>query len=330
MKRRSFIAGAASAGLLAGAGWPRTATAQAPDRPVIGWLDGAWGGRLRAGVGRALQDSGFDDGKRVRFEFSRWNGSEFRADQIAKYAAELVSRQVALIIAASNKAALAASTATSTIPIVFLSDDPVALGLVSSLDRPGGNLTGVVRRHSGLVAKRIAIARRIVPEGKLVVLATDPTDMPAHDTEVREARAASEAEGFDLAIIAWTGERSIEAELAELPRDRKAVLVAGDGLPFLVRAAYLAYIATLYGASAIHGNREAADEGGLASFGTRYADCGYQMGILAARILNGDRPAQLPLRQVAATELVINRGVARSRGLVIPVDLLAGADEVIE
>lgn len=330
MKRRTFIAGSISASLVAGAaGSTRRATAQ-QDLPVIGLLDGAWGNRVRAGVGGGLLDNGLVAGKHYRTEFSRWIGSEFRQDQIAVHAAELVKRQLALMLAFSNTAALAARTATNSIPIVFLADDPVGVGLVDTLDRPGGNLTGVARLTSGLTTKRIEIARQLVSAANLVVLATDPTNAPAHDIEIREARAASEAHGFELAIIAWTGERNIEAELAGLPRDRKPVLVTGDGLPFLVRGAYLAYIATRYGASAIHGLREAVDEGGLASFGTRYGDGGYQMGILAARILKGERPAGLPVRPVASTEFVINRWVAKSRGLAIPAELLARANEVID
>lgn len=331
MKRRTFIAGATAAGLSAAtAGWLRAETVQPQTTPVIGLLDGAWGNRVRAGVSRGLRESGFDHGKHFRFEFSRWNGSEFQQDQIAAHAAELVKRQVALILAFSNKAALAARTATSTTPIIFLADDPVATGLVNSLDRPGGNLTGVARLYSGLMAKRIEIARQLLPAANLVVVATDPTNLPAHQVEVREARAASEAHGFELRIITWTGERSIEAGLAELPRNRKAVLVTGDGLPFFVRGAYLAYVATLYGVSTIHGLREAVDEGGLASLGTRYEDGGYQMGVLAARVLGGDRPADLPVRQIAGVELVINRWVAKSRGLPIPAELLARADEVVD
>ena len=146
MKRRTFIAGSTSAGVLAcAAGWLRGATAQQQNLPVIGLLDGAWGNRVRAGVSRGLRDNGLVHGKHLRLEFSRWNGSEFQLDQIASHATELVRRQVALILAFSNKAALAAKAATNTIPIIFLADDPLAIGLVSSLDRPGGNLTGVAR-----------------------------------------------------------------------------------------------------------------------------------------------------------------------------------------
>ena len=332
INRRTFITGSTSTGLLAGVGgWLHRATAQSQILPVIGLLDGAWGNRVRAGVGRALiRENGLVGGKHYRGESSRWNGSEFQQDQIAKHATELVRRRVALILAFSNKAALAAKTATSNIPIIFLAEDPVGIGLVDSLDLPGGNLTGVARLTSGLMTKRIEIARQLVPAADLVVLATDPTNMPAYDIEVREARAASAANGFELTIIAWTGERSIEAELGELPRDRKAVLVTGDGLPFYIRDAYLAYIVTLYGASAIHGHREAVDQGGLASFGTRFEDGGYQMGLSAARVLRGERPADLAVRQTTGAELVINRWVAKIAGASIPAELLARADEVID
>jgi putative ABC transport system substrate-binding protein len=292
---------------------------------VIGFLGGVWG-HLNAEVGRGLRENGI---KGIKFEFSRWSGSD-QADQMAKYAAELVQRQVAVILAYSDKSALAAKTVTSTIPIIFLADDPVATGLVDSLNRPGGNLTGAASPVSGLTAKRIEIVRELVPTTNLVVLVTDPTNKPAHDIEIHEGQAAAKALGLQLLIIAWTGEHLVEPELAALPRDRKAVLVFGGGLPFLASHGLLAYLAARYGFPAIHGVREAAEDGGLVSFGTRYADGGHLMGVYAARILEGDKPADLPVQEITKTELVINLGAAKSLGVQIPSTLLARADEVIE
>jgi putative tryptophan/tyrosine transport system substrate-binding protein len=329
MNRRKFIGGSASAGLLAGvnAGWLGAARAQQQNLPLIGFLDGVWG-HLNAQVGRGFRENG----GRGNIEFSRWTGkrSDFQADEMARYAAELVKRQVALILAFSTKAALAAKTVTSTTPIIFLADDPVAAGLVDSLDRPGGNLTGAAGPVSGLIAKRIEILRELFPMKNLVVLVTDPTNKPAHDIEIREAQAAAKALGLQLSIIAWTGEHDFEIELVGLPRDGKAVLVFGGGLPFFAWRDQLDYLAARYQFPAIHGYREAVEDGGLASFGTRFADGGHLMGVYAARVLKGDKPADLPVQQITRTELVINLWKAKSLGLHVPATLLARADEVIE
>jgi putative tryptophan/tyrosine transport system substrate-binding protein len=328
MNRREFIAGSASVGLLAGGalGWLCGARAQQQNLPVIGILDFLLG-HLATEVGHGLADNGFVEGREFKFDHLR--RAEYQPDQLAKNAAELVERQVALILAFSNRAALAAKTATSTTPIIFLADDPVAAGLVDSLNRPGGNLTGAAGLDSDLTAKRIAIVRELVPTTRLVVLVTDPTNRPAHDIEIREAQAAAEALGLRLSIIAWTGEQSIEPDLVALPRDRSAVLVFGGGLPFFVRRGLLAHLAVYYGIPAIHGFREAVEDGGLVSFGTRLEDGWQLMGAYAARVLKGDKPADLPVQQIARTELIINPWTAKSLGLAIPSTLLARADEVI-
>jgi putative tryptophan/tyrosine transport system substrate-binding protein len=327
MNRRDLLRGSISVGLSAGGalGWLCAARAQ-QQLPVIGVLDPA-SGRLAVEVGRGLGENGFVEGRDFKFELSR---AEFRVDQLAKNAAELVKRQVALILAFSNRAALAAKTVTNTTPIIFLADDLVAAGLVDRLARPGGNLTGVANLDSNLIAKRIEIARELIPAANSVVLVTDPTDKPTRDIEIREAQAAAKALGLQLLIVAWTGEGGFETELTALPRDRKAVLVFGGGLPFFARCAYLAYAAVQYKFPAIHGFREAAEEGGLVSFGTRLADGWHQMGVYAARILEGDQPTDLPVQKLTRTELVVNLWPARSLGLQIPSTLLARADEVIK
>ena len=285
------------------------------------------GWRLAAGASRGLAENGFVQGRDFKFEPGH---PEYRPDLLAMNAAEFVQRRVALMLAFSDRAALAAKTVTNTTPIVFLADDPVAAGLVDRPTQPGSNLTGAAILDSTLIANRIEIARELVPATNLVVLVTDPTNNPTHDFEIREAQAAAAAPGLELSIIAWTGERSFETEIAALPRDRGAVLVFGGGLPFFNQRASLAYLAVQYGFPAIHGFREAAEEGGLASFGTRLEDAGHLMGSYAARILKGDKPADLPVQKLTKTELVINRWPAKSLGLQIPATLLARADEVIE
>ena len=333
MNRRDLLAGSLSAGLLAGGtpGWLCAARAQQPTVPVIGLLDAVWG-RLGTGAGRGLTENGLVEGRDFKFERSGWSGRwpEYRTAQIAKHAAELVKRQVAMILTSSNVAALAAKTVTDTTPIVFLADNPVAAGLVDRLTHPGGNLTGVANLDSDLMAKKIEIAWDLLPTAKFVVLVTDPTNQPTHDIEVREAEAAAKVLGLQLSIVLWTGEHSFEAELAELPRDRKAVLVFGGGLPFHIQGAFLAYFTVLYGFPAIHGFREAAEDGGLISYGTRLEEAGQLMGFYAARILKGDKPADLPVQKLTRTEFVVNRWPARSLGLQIPPTILARADEVIK
>jgi putative tryptophan/tyrosine transport system substrate-binding protein len=332
MNRRDLLRRSISAGVLAGGapGWFCAARAQQPNVPVIGLLDAVWGW-LGTGVGRGLAENGFAGRRDLKFERSGWSGksSEYQADQIARYAAKLVERQVALILAASSRAALAAKTVTDTTPIIFLADDPVAAGLVDRLTQPGGNLTGVANLDSDLIAQRVEIARELVPATNLIVLVSDPSIKPTHDIEIREAQAAAKALGRELSIIAWTGEHGFEAELAALPRDRKAVLIFGGGLPFFVQRASLAYLAVQYGFPAIHGFREAAEEGALVSFGARLENAGHLMGFYAARILKGDKPADLPVQKLTKTEMVINRWPAKSLGLQIPATLLARADEVI-
>jgi len=332
MNRRDLLAGSVSAGLLAGgsAGWLRSASAQQPDVPVIGLLDAVWG-RLGKGLGQGLFDNGLAAGKDFKFKRSGWSGTswEFQADLVARYTAELVKAQVAMILTCSGRAALVARSVTDTTPIIFFADDPVAAGLVDRLDQPGGNLTGIANLDSGLMAKKIDVAWELLTFANLVVLVTDPTNQPTHDHEVREAQAGANALGLELSIVAWTGKHSFEAELAALPRDRKAVLIFGSGLPFIMQSATLAYMAVQYGFPAISGFREAAEEGSLISFGTRLEEGGKLMALYAARILKGDKPANLPVQKFTRTEFVVNRWPAKSLGLRIPPTILARADEVI-
>jgi putative ABC transport system substrate-binding protein len=326
MNRRDFIAGSTSAGLLAGGalGGPCAARAQPQNLPKIGLLD-PWG-RLGTAVNQGLADNGFIQARHFRFE-PLWDAH--RAS-LAEKAAELVKRDVALILAFSGRAAAAAKAVTQTTPIIFLAEAAVATGLVDRTTRAGGNLAGIANPDAMLIAERIEIARELVPAANLVVLATDPSDQPLHDIETRAAQAAAKALGLELSVIAWSGDRGIEPELAALPRDRKAVLVFGGGLPFIQTGAILAYLAVRYEIPAIHGNREAAEEGGLVSFGPRFADGGHLMGAYAARVLKGEKAADLPVGRIARTELVINLWPAKSLGLQMPSTLLARADEVIE
>lgn len=327
MNRRDFIAGSMSAGLLATSAVGAFAHESAP---VIGLLDGACGHRLLDGINRGLEEAGLVAGKDFRFEYSRWIGAEFEVDQIARHAAEFVRRQVALIIAFSNTAALAAKAAANITPILFLADDLADHSFAAGLVDGAGNLTGVACLVSGLTRKRIEIAREMVPAANHVAFVTDPTNAPAHDIEIREAQAAAAAFNLQLSIVGWTGERSIDADIAALANDGKTLLVLGTGVPFLVRYAILSYLAARDRIPAIHAYRTAVEDGGLASVGACRAEGAHQMGVYAARILKGGEPRDLPVRQITGSELVINRGVARSLGLQMSSALLARADEVID
>lgn len=328
MNRRDFIRGSAFAGLLAGGAYGALSPARAQGTvPVIGLLDGMWDFRVLHEVRRALEDKGLSEGRDYWFKHSGWAGR----DQLAVYAEKLLEQKVAVILTFSNQAALAAGSVTNTTPIIFLVDNHQAPALVDPASALGGNLTGVAILDSDLVAKRIEIARELVPATKLVALVTDPTNTLAHAVEVREAQAAANASGLELSIIAWSGERGLEPGLATLPHDRKPVLVFGGGLPFYSRHHQLAYLAVHYGMAGVHGFRAAVEEsGGLASFGARHEDGGRAMGVHAARILRGEKPADLPVRQITRTELVFNVWPARSLGLQIPRALLRRADAVIK
>jgi putative ABC transport system substrate-binding protein len=332
MNRRDLLAGSFSAGLLAGGnlGWLGAAKAQQQSLPVIGLLDAVWG-HLTGKIGTGLRENGFE-GRAFNVEYGGWTGRrpDYQADQMAKYAAGLVKRKVALILAFSTRTALAAKAVTSDTPIIFLADEPVAAGLVDSLNRPGGNLTGAANPVSGSIAKRIEIICELIPTTNSIVLVSDPANPPAHGIEIREAQAVADARGLQLSIVAWTGEHDFEIELAALPRDRNAAMVFGNGLPFFAHGVQLDYLARRYELPAILGCRDAVEQGALVSFGTRFEDGGHLMGVYAARILKGTKPADLPVQQLTRTELVINRWVAKSRGIQIPAALLRRADEVIE
>jgi putative tryptophan/tyrosine transport system substrate-binding protein len=330
MNRRDFVTG--SACLLAGAAFGPVSAARAQrNLPVIGVLDGGWDYRLLNEVRNGLADNGFSEGRDFRFEQSGWRHFEYQVDQLVPRAGKLVEQKVAVILAFSSQAALAAKAATTATPVIFLADAHVAVTLRDRASGRGDNLTGAAILDSDFVGRRIEIARELVPAANLIVLVTDPTNRLTHDVEVREAQAAADAAGVPLSIIAWAGERGLEPGLAELPRDRKPVLVFGGGLPFYARHAHLAYLAVHHRIAGVHGHRPAVEEsGGLASFGTRLEDGAHLMGAYAARALRGEKPADLPVRQIKRTELVFNLWPARSLGLQLPATLLARADEVIK
>jgi putative ABC transport system substrate-binding protein len=326
MKRRDLIT------LLGGAAaWPLAASAQQPAIPVIGFLSAAspeaYTDRVRA-FRQGLRDAAYVEGDNVAIEY-RW--AEGQYDRLPALAAELVRRQVAVIVAAPTPSAYAAKSATATIPIVFtVGDDPVKLGLVSSLARPGGNLTGVNFFGSEVVSKRLELLRELVPRIGRVAVLVNPSNATLSETTVRDVEAAARGMGLEVQVFNASTSREIDAAFANLVRERSdAVFVGGDAF-FTSRRVQLATLATRYVIPSSFSQREVTEAGGLMSYATNVRDTFRQVGVYVGRILKGAKPADLPVVQSSKFELVINHQTARMLGLTVPDKLLVAADEVIE
>jgi putative tryptophan/tyrosine transport system substrate-binding protein len=328
MKRREFIT------LLGGAAatWPLVVWAQQSAMPVIGFLHPASidvvADRVRA-FRQGLKDTGFIEGDNVAIEY-RW--AEYQTERVPALVAELVRRQVTVIAAVGgNIPALAAKTATSTIPIVFaVGEDPVGLGLVTSIARPGGNLTGINFLASELHAKRLELLRELVPGAIRVAVLINPGDAVNAETTLRDVQAAARAVGLQMQIIRASTSREIDAAFATMARERPdALLVGGDSF-FNSRRIQLALLAARHAVSAIYASREYADAGGLMSYGPNFFDAYRQVGVYVGRILKGAKPADLPVVQSSKFELVINAQAARILSLTVPPTLISRADAVIE
>ena len=330
MKRREFITllGGAAASAVS---CPRVARAQQPAMPVIGFLsptsvDG-FTERLR-GFRQGLKDTGYVEGETVAIEY-RW--AENQIDRLPALAAELVRRPVAVIAAPGAVApALAAKAATTTIPIVFaVGEDPVRLGLVASLARPGGNLTGVNFFNAELTAKRLELLRELVPAAARTAVLVNPTGSAAAST-LRDVEPAARAMGLQIRIFNAVTSREIDAAFATFVRERPdALFVVGDSF-FNSRRVQLVHLATRHTIPATYGSRDYPDIGGLMSYGSNIRDGYRQAGVYTGRILKGAKPADLPVVQASKFELIINHQTARMLGLTVPPTLLARADEVIE
>ena len=323
MKRREFIT------LLGGAAvWPIAARAQQPTVPLLGLLTGSgqddrWLGALRHG----LKELGYIEGRNVAIKHRSADG---HFDRLPALAAELAADPAALIIAIAPSAALAAKAATASIPIVFMTGaDPVELGLVSSLNRPNGNVTGINFLVKTLAAKRLELLRELVPGATLIGFFSNPTN-PASEPEIRDVQDASRALGLQLQIMHASSESGIETAFASFAQQRiAAVLVAGDSF-FLSRRDQLIAAAARHAIPTSYQLREFVAAGGLISYGTDLIDAYRLTGIYAGRILKGAKPADLPVQQSVKFELAINSKTAKALGLVVPPSLLAIADEVIE
>ena len=327
MKRREFIT------LLAGAAvaWPLAARAQQSVMPVIGYLDAASASDrtyIVAAFRQGLADTGYVEGQNVAIEY-RWAEGDY--GRLSQMAAELVGQQVSLIVTPGAAAgALAAKNATTAIPIVFaVGQDPVKLGLVESLARPGGNATGVNFFTNELVAKRMGLLRELLPAAARVAVLVNPSDIIS-DRIVGDARAAANAAGLELALLNASTPREIEAAFATLAQERADALFVGPGTFFNARRIQLVVLAAHHRIPSTYSVRAYAEAGGLMTYGTNQADMFRQLGSYAGRVLKGAKPADLPVVQSTKFELVINLNTARALRLEVPPTLLARADEVIE
>jgi putative tryptophan/tyrosine transport system substrate-binding protein len=325
VKRREFIT------LLGGAAaaWPLAAWAQQP-MPVIGFLSPTsadTNAKYLRTFRQALQETGYIEGRNVAIEY-RW--AENQLDRLPTLAADLVRLRVAVITAGAQPAAFAAKAATMTIPVVFvLSDDPVRLGLVASLARPGGNVTGVNFLNVEMTAKRLELLRALVPGAVRVAVLVNPAN-PNAETIVRDAEAAARAMGLQTQVHKAGTIGEIDAVFATFRREQPDALFVGTDPFFRARRAQLALLAAHLRTPATYAFRDYAEAGGLMSYGASLNDAFRQVGEYSGRILNGAKPTDLPVVQSSKFELIINLKTAKTLGLQIPDELLTIADEVIE
>ena len=326
MRRRELIK------VIAGsvAAWPLCASAQQPAMPVIGYMHGGsqeGTAYLTAAFRQGLSETGYVEGKNVAIEY-RWANSQY--DQLPALAADLVRRQVAVIATGTPVAALAAKQATVSIPIVFsLGSDPIKDGLVPSLGRPGGNITGATFFSNLLSAKRIELLHQLVPSANIIAVLLNPKNANV-ELEKRETQEAARALGLHLVLLQANSEREIDESFARLIEQRAAaLLISGDSL-FSDRREQIAKLAVRYAVPTSGPNRQQAVAGALLSYGASYEDTFRKAGNYVGRILKGERPADLPVQQPTKFEFVINLKTAKALGLTIPQSLLVAADELIE
>ena len=325
MRRRQFIGALGVA-----AAWPLAVRAQQPAMPVIGFLSP---GSLEADTSRmnavrqGLAEIGYVEGQNAAIEY---RGAQYQHDRLSALAADLVNRRVAAIIVVSASGALAAKAATNTIPIVFsIGADPVQLSLVTSLNRPSGNITGIYVLNVAVTGKRLELLHETVPTARVIGYLANPKSA-ATAPETKELHEAARALGVELRVLNAANESEIDTAFATLAKERSVPLVVSSDNLFTDRPVRLAVLAARHAIPAICPYREFAAAGGLMSYGTDLADAYRVVGAYAGRILKGAKPTDLPVHQAVKVQLVINLKTAKALGLTVPPTLLARADEVIE
>ena len=325
MRRREFIT------LLGGAAaWPLVARAQQSAMPVIGFINAApaqsYGPQLAAFL-KGLDEKGYVDGRNVTIEY-RWADGQY--DRLPALAADLVRRQVTVIAATTTPAALAAKAATTTIPIVFTTvGDPVQLHLVTSLNRPGGNVTGVTQMNIEVAPKRLELLHELVPTASVMALLVNSTN-PNTETNTKELQAAARTLGVELHVLNASTERDLDAVFAKLIQLRAGGLVIGADNLFASRVKQLAALALRHAVPTIYQDRDFAVAGGLMSYGTGFRETYRLAGNYIGRVLKGEKPADLPVQQATKVEFYINLKTAKALGLNVPAAMQARVDEMIE
>jgi putative tryptophan/tyrosine transport system substrate-binding protein len=327
MQRREFIkliGGAATA-------WPLAARGQQPAMPVVGFLNGGIAenyAKFAREFRRGLNEMGFVEGQNVSVEY-RW--AEGHYDRLPEMAAELIRRRVAVIAATSTPAALAAKAATKTIPIVFTTaSDPVFLGLVASLARPGGNMTGATQLNLEVGPKRLELMHQLLPQATVIALVVNPTNPVVAEVQSRDAQEAARTLGLQLQILQASTEAEFDKVVASLPRRGDGLVIAGGDPFFTSETAKLAAITVRHGVPAISNGREFTAAGGLLNYGGSVADSYHLAGIYTGRVLTGEKPADLPVYRSTKIEMYINLKTAKALGLTVPPGLVIAADEVFE
>jgi putative ABC transport system substrate-binding protein len=327
MRRRQFIAGLGSA-----AAWPVVARAQQTALPVVGFVDA---GSAESSAGyvaafrKGLGETGYVEGQNTTVEY-HWVEGQF--DRLPALMADFVRRRVAVIATpSSTPSSIAAKAATATIPIVFgVSDDPVKLGLVASLARPGGNMTGINSFSQEVVAKRLALLHELVPKAVRVAALLNPATSPEANTNLPEVEKAARAIGLQIHVLNASTSCEIDTAFAALARERPDALFVATDAFFTSRRVQITTLAALHRIPAAYANRDTVVDGGLMSYGTDRVDRYRQGGVYTGKILGGTKPADLPVLQPTKFELVFNLKTAKTLGLTIPETLLATADEVIQ
>ena len=326
MKRREFVS------LIGGAAaWPFVARAQQPAMPVVGFINAASPqpyARMLSAFLKGLNETSYIEDQNVKIEY-RWAHGEI--DRLPALAADLVRREVAVIAATGTPAALATKAATTTIPIVFeTGNDPVHLGLVASLNRPGGNVTGIAQLAIEVAPKRLELLHEIIPTARTIALLVDPTDLAVFENTTRGVQAAARSLGLDLHILNVSTDRDLDAVFANLIQLRAGGLVISGGQFFNSRSKQLAAMALQNALPTIFPYRDLAAAGGLMSYGASLTDAYRLAGIYTGRVLKGEKAADLPVQQATKVELIVNLKTAKALGITVPLSLIGRADEVIE